>query len=138
MLNAMPHDQFLILSAMAYLLVKHAVADYLLQTPYMFRNKGRYLHPGGIIHAALHGILSAPVFLILPPQTLVFGAWIVALEFLLHYHVDWLKERLCRIGQLDPKMGRFWRLHGIDQLVHALTYVAIVAVLLMYSGPGLM
>ena len=51
----------LILTAMAFLLVKHALADFLLQTEYQRSTKGTYGAPGGIIHSALHIALTAPV-----------------------------------------------------------------------------
>jgi hypothetical protein len=48
----MPKLVLLALAAVAVLMVKHAVADFYLQTPYQFLNKGKYGHPGGFIHAA--------------------------------------------------------------------------------------
>ena len=114
-----------ILLALAYLLIKHAVADFFLQTPYQYQNKGTYGHPGGLLHCAIHAVLTAPVFLI--PDAV--GAQLITLvlvaEFAVHYHVDWLKEALVKGYAWTPDTAAFWRAMGMDQLAHGLTYVAI-------------
>lgn len=119
-----------ILLAIAVLLAKHWVADFLLQTVWQVRNKGRYGHPGGLLHSAIHIVCTLPVFVVLPPATVGYGAAILAGEYLFHYHVDWTKEQLNRSLGLKPDMSGFWYLLGLDQLVHGLTYVAIVWMLL--------
>ena len=48
----MEHLALLALAAVAVLMVKHALADFYLQTPYQYLNKGTYGHPGGLLHAA--------------------------------------------------------------------------------------
>lgn len=125
----MPAPVILALTLMAGFMIKHAIADYGLQTAYMFHNKGRYFHPGGILHAGLHVLLSVPVLMLLPPPTMMAMAAILGGEFLVHYHVDWVKERINRDRDLQPDCARFWRLHGLDQLLHGLTYVAMAAAL---------
>ena len=46
-------------------------------------------------------------------------------EFVVHYHIDWGKERVVR--HFDWREGaRFWNAIGFDQLLHGLTYLAIV------------
>ena len=115
----------LILLAIAYLLVKHALGDFFLQTSYQYKNKGRYGHPGGLLHALIHIVLTAPVFLLFPASGGRMAA-VLASEFVLHYHIDWLKERLLARGGWDVGSGAYWRVLGLDQLVHGLTYVAVV------------
>jgi hypothetical protein len=115
-----------ILLAIAVLMIKHWVADFLLQTVWQVHNKGRYGHPGGLLHSALHIVCTLPVFVVLPPASLGYGAGILAGEYLFHYHVDWTKEQLNRVLGLKPDMSGFWYLLGLDQLVHGLTYVTIV------------
>lgn len=116
------------LAAMTYLLVKHTVADYMLQSAYQWKNKGRYGHPGGILHALIHVVMSAPLFLILPAASLKVMLAILATEFVIHYHVDWSKETINKLGGLTQTSNKFWWMFGIDQLMHGLTYVAMVAV----------
>src|SRR5690606_10987786 len=58
----------LVLAALLILQAKHFVADFLLQTPYQFLNKGRYGHPGGLIHAGIHALSSTLAFLVITPS----------------------------------------------------------------------
>ena len=108
--------------------VKHFVCDFCLQTPYQYRNKGVYGHPGGFIHAGFHGTASIPAILVMTNS-----AWLVvilaACEFLLHYHVDWLKEQINRRRELTTGTTLYWVVFGADQLLHQMTYVVILAVL---------
>ncbi|UYV37243.1 DUF3307 domain-containing protein [Rhodobacteraceae bacterium D3-12] len=112
---------------------KHLVADYLFQTPYMFRNKGTYLHPGGLLHVLLHGALTLGVLWVgvLGVAGTAWGvvAVVVIAEMLVHYHIDWTKEFINKRNGLTPEMARFWHLQGLDQWLHQLTYVAMIAVL---------
>jgi hypothetical protein len=84
----------LALAAVGVLMCKHAVADFYLQTPYQFLNKGKYGHPGGFIHAGIHTALTPLVYLVLVPGSLLIAAGLAVGEFVLHYHIDWLKEQL--------------------------------------------
>lgn len=122
----MPDGANLILLAIAVLLAKHCVADYFLQFPYQFMNKGRYLHPGGLLHAAIHVAMTPPVMLVIAPESAVSAALLLGAEFLIHYHMDWTKEKVGRALALTPLNSGYWRMMGIDQLVHGLTYVGIV------------
>lgn len=115
----------LVLAAIAYLMVKHAVADFMLQTENQRREKGIYGARGGLTHAGTHILLTAPVFLVLPP----IGGMALALlaaEFVLHYHIDYVKEQVVRRNGWTSHDTPFWWSIGIDQLLHGLTYVAIV------------
>jgi hypothetical protein len=121
-----------LLCALVVLELKHYFFDYVVQTPYQFRNKGTYGHPGGVLHAGLHAIGSALAFLVIAPGWLL-GIAIVVGEFVLHYHTDWLKEQLGKRYNLTVADANYWRVYGADQLVHHLTYVGIVALL----APGI-
>lgn len=112
----------------AYFVLKHTVADFFLQTPYQYLNKGIYGHPGGLLHSFIHIAGTAPIFLILPTTGLV-ALLILAGEYVVHYHVDWLKERAVRLNGLTPQTAWYWRLMGLDQMAHYMTYTAIVAIL---------
>lgn len=109
--------------------VKHTVADYFLQTPYQVFNKGIYGHPGGLLHSGIHVALTVPVFLVLPPPSLLFAVMILVGEYLVHYHVDWLKEQVNKSRGWNPNVPAFWRSFGVDQLAHTLTYITIVYLL---------
>lgn len=122
-------DPSLVLLALAAFQLKHLVADFLLQTPWMLANKGRYGHPGGLAHVAIHLAATLPILLWLGP-----GVWAIAgllvLEAVVHYHLDWAKERLTRHFGVGPDRAGFWTLTGLDQAGHQLTYLAMLALLL--------
>ena len=119
-----------LLLGLAYLAFKHAIADFFLQTKYQWSNKGRYGHPGGLLHAGIHLVFSLPILLILPPPNLTYGFAVLAAEFLVHYHCDWTKEQVVRSNNWTFQNDAFWRAMGVDQLVHALTYIAMVRALM--------
>ena len=127
----MPKLVLLALAAVAVLMFKHAVADFYLQTPYQFLNKGKYGHPGGLLHAGIHTALTPLVYLVLLPGSLLMVAGLALGEFVVHYHIDWLKEQITQRNGLTPQDRGFWYALGTDQLVHGLTYLLIVALLVM-------
>jgi hypothetical protein len=49
----------------------------------------------------------------------------------LHYHIDWLKDRLIRKNALTPVDKNFWTLTGIDQFAHQSTYVVMLWLMAM-------
>jgi len=115
-----------ILIGMALFQVKHFFADYLLQSGYMVRNKGRYGHPGGLAHAGMHALCSLPVLaligLSLPAILLT-----ALVEGVAHYHIDWGKEQAQALLGVEETQLRYWHIFGTDQLLHQLTYVAMLA-----------
>lgn len=116
----------LILTALALLLLKHALADFLLQTAYQRATKGIYGALGGLTHSATHILLTAPVLLLFPALTPSRLAAILAAEFVLHYHFDWMKDQVVKRNGWTSHDTPFWWALGIDQLMHGLTYVGIV------------
>jgi fucose permease len=118
----------LVLVALTFLQIKHYVCDFILQRPYQYLNKGKYGHPGGIIHAGLHIIATCLLFVLITPSVKL-GVAIIVGEFVVHYHIDWLKEQVMkRTGWQTTDNGYWWAL-GADQLLHQLSYVAIAGVL---------
>jgi len=126
LLSGPPHEVRVVLAALAYLLFKHAIADYFLQTRYQWFNKGKYGHLGGVVHSGLHVLLTVPVFFILPGATLMLASVLLAAEFLIHYHVDCAKDSVVKARGWTSTDDGYWRAMGADQLVHGLTYVAMV------------
>jgi hypothetical protein len=108
--------------------VKHFVCDFVLQTAYQYRNKGIYGHPAGFVHAGLHAAGSLPAVLIMT-ETLWLIAAILAAEFAVHYHVDWLKEQINKRHALTFNDARYWSVFGADQLIHQMSYVVILGLL---------
>lgn len=124
----MSDKTLLLLIALAVLATKHVIFDFFLQSLEQIRNKRIYGHPSGLLHAAGHVVGTCLVFLIITPP-LVVALGIVVGEFVIHYHADWLKEEIGYRLKLRPDEKSFWIGMGIDQWVHQLTYVGIVAVL---------
>ena len=102
--------------------IKHFIADFLLQFPYMLGQKGTYGAEGGIHHAGMHTGLT---FLVL-----VIGCDpIIAIELamadgVVHYHIDWAKQQLNK--GMSPADRMFWVWMGADQGLHYLTYIGII------------
>ena len=126
----MPKLTLLTLAAIAVLMLKHTVADFFLQTPYQYLNKGTYGHPGGLVHAGIHVALTPLVYLQLVPSSLLLAGAIALGEFAVHYHVDWLKEQVTHRNGWTTRDPGFWHALGADQLVHGVTYITLVAILL--------
>lgn len=115
--------------------VKHFIADYLLQASWMIAGKDRLTAPGGYSHAGIHVAGSLLVLLLVrtPPQALVL---LLAAEFVIHYALDYSKVRYSRGIHADKDPKRFWALHGLDQLLHQLTYAGMIYVAMRALGNG--
>lgn len=107
--------------------IKHFVVDYLLQKKYQYSNKGDYGHPGGILHAGLHGVGTFLVLVSSDSVSLYIGALLSLMDLLLHYHIDWAKTNINTKMKWGPNTHeQYWWLLGLDQLLHNLTYVLII------------
>lgn len=109
------------------LLVKHFIWDFWYQPPFMWQNKGTFGHLGGIVHSGIHAVTT---FIILtfwlenPFGVLALSVF----EFVVHYFTDYAKMNINKFkGWGATTHNEFWQLTGLDQLVHQLTYVAILA-----------
>lgn len=118
-------DIQMLLALMVVLMYKHFIADFLYQPPYQWKNKGTYGHWGGIVHSGQHAACTA-ILLPLFDVELSKIVLIVLVEFLVHYHMDWAKMNINKkYGWGATTHNEFWILVGVDQLVHALTYIWI-------------
>ena len=108
----------------AVFFLKHYVIDFPLQTEYQWRNKGTFLHPGGLLHSGLHALFTMSLLLLLAvPAALI----IAVCEFIAHYLIDYFKMNINKdMGWDANKNPEFWYLLGFDQLLHYLTYLLIV------------
>ena len=105
--------------------LKHFVADYLLQTGWMIAGKGDLRAFGGYAHAGVHVIGSAIVFIV-ARNALVASVLILAAEFVVHYALDFAKAYYGRGVSAEANTQLFWAQHGFDQLMHQLTYAAMI------------
>jgi hypothetical protein len=116
----------LVLWALLAFQLKHFVCDFVLQTKFQVDTKKIYGHYGGFIHSGLHAVASLPILYFLAGSLLV-AVLFAAGEFVVHYHVDWLKGRVDDATGWTEKDGAYWAVFGADQLIHQLTYLGMVA-----------
>ena len=124
-------DGFIITSWMWGLFsIKHWLADYLFQTDWMVRNKGRYFSLGGWVHALIHGTGSIPIWVVLfwmvpmeigPGRILGWIGFAFGIEVLLRHMNDYLETNLIQRAS-GPW---YWRLIGFNQLADSLIYVGL-------------
>lgn len=117
----------------ALLEIKHFIADYALQTARHVQGKGIYGNPAGIEHSAIHVAATVPCLWWIGASWSAIAV-IGIVEFLIHYHEDWAKEQIVRRNGWTPSDRQFWLALGADQLVHHLTYVAMISALLQVPG----
>ena len=120
----------MILLLLTLLAIKHFVADFLIQTPTMIAEKGRYGAIGGLEHAGIHGIGTAIVmYPFLYSDALIISFIFGLIDATIHYHVDWAKMNMSK--GLTTADHKFWIWFGADQLLHSLTYIGLVAILVL-------
>ncbi|WP_170593005.1 DUF3307 domain-containing protein [Ruegeria arenilitoris] len=120
----MPATLGTVLLLLCALQIKHMFADFYLQTPKMLSGRGEYLHVGRAQHAAVHVVGSVVVFLIFGAP-LSFILIIGALEWIVHFNIDFAKASYSDKKKLQPDQAAFWRAAGLDQCLHNLTYIAM-------------
>lgn len=117
--------------------VKHIIADYYLQFPYMYENKGKDkgwfspLFDHAFIHAVGTFIIVTGYILtygipgkIGANMAIVFTILFVLFDLITHFVTDrWKATR-----KTDPSQAWFWQSLGIDQMVHH-----IVGILIIYA-----
>lgn len=106
---------------------KHFVVDFVIQTPWMYLNKGRLGHPGGLTHAGLHAVTT---WCLLFSFDVKHAVLLALLDFVVHYLIDWVKTNACQTFKYTPSTYGFWLLLGADQTLHQLTYLTICAIAL--------
>jgi len=110
--------------------VKHLIADFFLQTAYQYMNKGIYGHPGGLLHAGIHGIFTLIVLALLALISFGYALALAVAETAVHYHIDWSKENFVKSKTLKTDQAGFWHALGVDQFAHQVTYLAISALVI--------
>lgn len=113
------------LGLLGLLQIKHMFADFFLQTPSMLKDRGVYIHPGRALHCLVHGAGTALCLGVMgvPVAQLVLVA---VLEWVVHFHIDWGKGRWSDMKDHSPIHACYWRAFGVDQMLHQLTYLAVL------------
>lgn len=91
----------------------------------MLEGRGRYLHFGQFQHAGLHAVGTLIVLVLMGVQ-LKLALFICAIEWVVHFHIDWAKARWSEYTGNSPDQAGFWRAFGVDQALHQWTYLVIV------------
>lgn len=114
---------------LALLQLKHYLVDFVLQGQFMIKrgNSRRWVRAlSG--HAITHG-LGSVTFLIIPAVVIdqvIIVLLLCLVETMVHFLIDTARLRLFHYNVFQP---RYWTVHGVDQLLHGYTYVAMVAVI---------
>lgn len=111
-----------IITLLFLLFTKHFVVDFILQTEYQWSNKGKFLHPGGVLHSFLHGISSFFIMKEYIDPELAYEFSLI--EGCVHYLIDWSKVNINEYFEWKSNTSpKFWYLLGFDQYLHSLTYL---------------
>lgn len=117
--------------------IKHLIADYYLQFPYMYENKGKdkgWVGPlidHSLVHAVSTLIIVSIYFILTNVPSEVGSTYAMiatSLIFLFDAVTHFLIDRWKAIKKTNPSESRFWRLLGIDQFLHH-----IVGIIIIYS-----
>ena len=108
------------------LFLKHFIFDFVLQTESMILHKGIYGHWYGIKHSLYHGLATILILILFNVQSAIM---LGILEFIAHYHIDWIKVKF---GSKNISTDRFWIEFGLDQFAHSITYLIIVMYIVRY------
>lgn len=111
--------------------IKHWYADFKIQTYMQTVKKGVWLNPIGISHSIDHAwttLVALLVFNLFVPIAAGTILFIAVVEAIIHYVIDFVKVKY---GCKDNTKPLFWNQFGLDQLAHQITYLIIVAVVLL-------
>jgi len=103
--------------------IKHWYVDFVNQTDEEVKHKGVYLHWLGIKHSIKHGIGTfVALWIVTGWDNIEFALALAIVDFLLHYHIDWVKMNY---GNRDITTKQFWNHLGLDQMAHQIVYIII-------------
>lgn len=128
-----PECRHLLTNAFLLLIVfqiKHFLADFPLQFPYMLRK----FRPGWdfvlplTTHCLVHGALTLIIVLCVDWKLW----WLAVFDFVTHFVMDRLKSGPRYLGRFkDSTSTGYWVAFGFDQMVHHLTHMLIIWIMLI-------
>jgi hypothetical protein len=109
--------------------IKHFVADFPLQFPFMLRKHAPgwdFLGPLAL-HCGVHAFMTLIIVLCVRP-----ALWYLAIfDFVVHFAMDRIKAGPRFLGRYnDNRKTSYWVALGFDQMVHHLTHLYIVWLLI--------
>ena len=109
------------------LIIKHALADLVLQSRLTSGDKSNLKSWKGYIHAGDHGLLTFIVLLFFTSfqNSVIIGI----LDYVLHFLIDYIKTVLVRRFGVVQNTRTFWIVQGVDQIAHYSCYFLYVLLL---------
>ena len=110
---------------LALLFVKQWYINFVNQSMEEVTGKGIYGNAHGVMHSLKHGVGTGIImwlFISDPLMAIMLGF----IDFVLHYHIDWLKININKRYNYTAENPKFWAWLGADQLAHSLTYLGLV------------
>ena len=103
--------------------IKHWFVDFVIQTDTEVKSKGIYGDFHGIMHSAKHGLGTLIcATLVTGYPYFAFAVVLAVLDFMTHYHIDWVKMNY---GNRDITTPAFWNHLGLDQMAHQMIYLLL-------------
>ena len=103
--------------------LKHLVADYYLQFPYMYENKGK---PTGWVMPLVHHSEVHAAFTLFIIGLYAEGIMIPLAAMLFDFTTHFITDRWKAIKKDGPDTSAFWYSLGIDQMVHHIVGILII------------
>ena len=110
---------------LALLFVKHWYIDFVNQSMEEVVGKGIYGNAHGVMHSLKHGIGTGLIMWLFISDSLM-AIMLGFIDFVIHYHIDWLKININKRYNYTTENPKFWAWLGADQLAHSFTYLWLV------------
>lgn len=111
----------LLIWAVALFIVKHLLADFLLQTSWMAQGKERphaWAKPL-LAHVGVHAAGTLLIASLMAPSLI----WLALLDFVVHGAIDRCKTLIQQRHHFKVDQAAYWWLFGVDQTLHHLTHL---------------
>ncbi len=119
---------YIVVNLLFFLVIKHCIADLAIQKLFP-SNKLQYLNKDAHKHYLHHALGS---FIVGVFFNLYFAALIFVLDYLIHWHVDFVKTHVRKYYDLQERDYMFWVLQSVDQALHFSTYYLFVVLFLQF------
>ncbi len=110
--------------------IKHFLADYPLQFPFMYENKGKATNWTISLasHAMVHATMTFTISIIFI-SIYSFPSWIPWIAFLFDFITHFIIDRWKATRKGGPDTSGFWINLGLDQMFHHLVGIIIIYII---------
>jgi len=108
----------IIIYLLIFFIVKHFVADFILQTKWMAVGKFK-LFPNNMLPLLVHSLIHATITFIFINMHILF-----IIELVSHFIIDLSKVLVSRKYNINDK--EYWWLLGLDQMLHYFIYILMI------------